>query len=193
MKKAILFIAFTLLCTMVKAGDDSRADSKIAEITEVVPLGMIQKATIKKAYIRCLDQIDSAKNNVKDKADLARIKYAAKKTFHEALIKTLTTAQITQYVKSEFAPEVQAKTDYRISLLKETSEYTEAELKIKEKEIYNYLMLEKIVYFRDKYDIAKQKNNISRLKQVQPTSLKESNNIEKQKGYGKFVLGKIKW
>ena len=61
------------------------------------------------------------------------------------------------------------------------------------KEIYGYLMLEKVAYFRDKYDYAKQKNNISRLKKLQPASLKESNNKEKQKGMGKLISGKIKW
>lgn len=48
-------------------------------------------------------------------------------------------------------------------------------------DIYKYLMLEKIVYFTYKYDYAKQKNNISRLKAIQPSVLKASNNIEKQK------------
>ena len=54
-------------------------------------------------------------------------------------------------------------------------------------------MLEKIVYVKDKYDFATQKNNISRLKQVQPKSLKESLNIEKQKGLGKVRLGSVMW
>lgn len=80
-----------------------------------------------------------------------------------------------------------------MSLLKESGEYTEAETAKMRKEIYGYLMLEKVVYFRDKYDYAKQKNNISRLKKLQPASLKESNNKEKQKGMGKLISGKIKW
>ncbi len=61
------------------------------------------------------------------------------------------------------------------------------------KEIYSYLMAEKLVYVRDKYDIKKQKENISRLKNVRPQSLRESEIREKQKAQGKIVNGKINW
>lgn len=54
-------------------------------------------------------------------------------------------------------------------------------------------MAEKLVYVRDKYDIKKQKENISRLKNVRPQSLRESEIREKQKAQGKIVNGKINW
>ena len=102
-------------------------------------------------------------------------------------------SQIIRYVSIAYAPEIEAKTDYKVSLLTENGEYADSEINKMKKDIYRYLMLEKVVYFRDKYDYAKQKENISRLKKLQPASLKESNNMEKQKGMGKLVLGKIKW
>lgn len=54
-------------------------------------------------------------------------------------------------------------------------------------------MSEKIVYARDKYDIKKQKENISRLKNLLPKALRESNIREKQKGQGKISNGTINW
>lgn len=54
-------------------------------------------------------------------------------------------------------------------------------------------MTEKIVYIRDKYDIAKQKNNIRRLKNIQPSSMKETDILEKMKYQGKLQNGNISW
>ena len=136
---------------------------------------------------------DSAYHKVTDIPTSVSLIYQTKKQFHESVMKILTEGQIIKYVNIAYAPEIEAKTDYKMSLLKESGEYTEAETAKMRKEIYGYLMLEKVVYFRDKYDYAKQKNNISRLKKLQPASLKESNNKEKQKGMGKLISGKIKW
>lgn len=46
---------------------------------------------------------------------------------------------------------------------------------------------------RDKYDLRKQKDNIRRLNEIQPKSLKESDIREKQKAQGHVVDGKVKW
>jgi len=54
-------------------------------------------------------------------------------------------------------------------------------------------MLEKYVYAKDKYDVAKQKENIRRLKRIEPSSIKESNTIEKIKAQGKLSKNKINW
>lgn len=54
-------------------------------------------------------------------------------------------------------------------------------------------MREKLVYMRDKYDVAKQKDNIRRLKETQPKAMKESNIIEKMKVQGRLKNGKMKW
>lgn len=49
------------------------------------------------------------------------------------------------------------------------------------------------MYFKYKYGYAKQKENISRLKAIQPRPLKASLNNEKQKGYGKVISGRVNW
>ena len=109
-------------------------------------------------------------------------------------MKTMSDKQIANYCMLNFAPEVEAKTQYRMSLLTEVdNDYTEKELEKIKKDIFNYLMLEKIVYYKYKYDYAAQKENIGRLKAIQPVALKSSINNEKQKSYGKVVAGVINW
>ena len=105
----------------------------------------------------------------------------------------LTEKQRNTYIQITSTPEIEAKTQYKIMLLKESNEYSDLELNKMKKEIYSYLMAEKLVYVRDKYDIKKQKENISRLKNVRPQSLRESEIREKQKAQGKIVNGKINW
>ena len=171
----------------------SRSDRKMEEIASVIKLTPKQNSTISEAWGKRNLAIDSLLL-VSDSKERAYKKYSIEKQFHEVLIGCLTDKQISNYVNIVFAPEVDAKTEYRLSLLLEQENlYSETEITKMKAEIYNYLMLEKIVYFKDKYDFAKQKNNISRLKALQPTSLKSSNNLEKQKGYGKFMNGKINW
>lgn len=106
---------------------------------------------------------------------------------------TFTEAQRNRYIRITSAAEVEAKAKYKTDLLAESGEYTADELAEKKAEIFNYLMAEKVVYARDKYNIRKQKENISRLKNTQPRSLRESNIREKQKGQGRIVNGKIRW
>lgn len=105
----------------------------------------------------------------------------------------LTEVQRNKYIEVTSTPEVEAKTEYKLSLLKEANEYSDIELQLKRKAIFTYLMSEKIVYARDKYDIKKQKENISRLKNLLPKALRESNIREKQKGQGKISNGNINW
>lgn len=120
--------------------------------------------------------------------------YELDKENHDKLMKTMSDKQIANYCMLNFAPEVEAKTQYRMSLLTEVdNDYTEKELEKIKKDIFNYLMLEKIVYYKYKYDYAAQKENIGRLKAIQPVALKSSINNEKQKSYGKVVAGVINW
>jgi predicted neuraminidase len=173
-------------------------DSKLKEIESVISLNPTQKSSIQHSLLNKRAQRSAlsheASKHAQDKKEMAFKKYAIDKKCHEELIQSLSEKQIAEYCNIVFAPEVDAKTKYKLSLLtEEENNYTEAEISSMYQEIYKYLMLEKIVYFTYKYDYAKQKNNISRLKAIQPTCLKASNNIEKQKGYGKFVSGKVKW
>ena len=196
MKRKLFLFAFAISILAANAetpiGNDA-VDKKMDEITRIISLGAVQKSILRKAYIQYRSVYDSACYKVTDIKASVELIYRTKKQFHETMMKVLTESQIIRYVNVAYAPEIEAKTNYKMSLLEENGEYTDSELESMRKGIYRYLMLEKVVYCRDKYDYAKQKNNISRLKKLQPAALKESNNIEKQKGMGRLVSGKIKW
>ena len=170
-----------------------RSDRKILEISKIVKLSTKQEMQIRNAYDHYNTKVDSALYEVKDAKAAVRIKYEAGKEFNKTLMSTLTEIQRNKYIEVTSTPEVEAKTEYKLSLLKEANEYSDLELQVKRKAIFAYLMSEKIVYARDKYDIKKQKENISRLKNLIPAALRECNIREKQKGQGKISNGKINW
>jgi len=130
---------------------------------------------------------------VTDATQATLLKYQADKQLQAALMQTLTGQQKVQYLTVIGTPDVMAKADEKVQLLRESGEYTEQELAQKQKDIFYYLITEKVVYLRDKYDIAKQKDNIHRLKQTAPSSLKESESREKLKASGKIDKGEVKW
>lgn len=193
--RIIITLVLTVSVVKISATNETglRSDRKIIEISKIVKLSKQQEAAIRKAYDAYNATVDSALYIEKSPIKASRMKYYANKTFNKVLMQTLTEAQRNRYIRITSLPEIEAKTKYKISLLEESGEYTETELKSKYNEIFNYLMMEKIVYARDKYDIRKQKDNIARLKNVRPKSLRESDIREKQKAQGRFVNGKTKW
>lgn len=197
MNKMFFTMSLAMTISIANAGnltsEGQRSDRKILEITKIVKLSNKQEQQIRTAYDAYNVKIDSALYEVKDAKAAARIKYEAGKEFNKTLMATLTESQRNKYIEVTSTPEVEAKTDYKLGLLKEANEYSDLELKLKRKAIFTYLMNEKIVYARDKYDIKKQKENISRLKNLIPKALLESNIREKQKGQGKISNGSINW
>lgn len=197
MRKTKFLMLFMFLATSVFAGNEEqqvrRSDRKIIEIAKIVKLSERQETAIREAYDRYNEKTDSSLYIIKDAVVAARMKYEANKAFNETLMNILSEPQRNRYIQVTSTPEIEAKARYKVSLLEETGEYTDTELATKEKEIFNYLMAEKIVYVRDKYNIRKQKENIRRLKQVQPVSLRESEIREKQKAQGRVVNGKVRW
>ncbi len=193
-----LYLLLGMLCIAIcmQAQHKPKKDrerKKMSEITSVISINNLQKTSIhdalshKRARLEAMDSTVGAKQ-------LAFQKYEIERECHEEFISQLSDKQISDYCNTVFAPEITAKTEYRMSLLKEVdNDYTDEELAKAQKDIYNYLMLEKIVYFKYKYDFAKQKENISRLKAIQPASLKASINNEKQKGYGKVMASRVNW
>lgn len=171
-----------------------RSDRKIIEIKKIVSLNRFQESEIRKAYDAYNKTVDSSLYNVDDPLTASQMKYRASKTFHEVLMSVLTEKQRNKYIEVMSIPEIQAKTEYKVDLLRESNKYSEKELEAKRTAIYNYMMSEKIVYVRDKYNIKKQKDNIERLKSIQPRALKESNIREKQKAQGRIKQdGGIQW
>lgn len=196
MRKLVLLSALLCTCLFMSAQHKPKKDrerKKMNEVTSVININGLQRSAIHDALSKKRARLESMDSTAGAKS-LAFQKYEIEKQCHEEFISQLSDRQITEYCNTVFAPEVTAKTDYRMSLLTEVdNDYTESELAKARKEIYDYLMLEKIVYFRHKYDFAKQKENISRLKAIQPASLKASINNEKQKGYGKVMSGHVNW
>ena len=189
-----MLFGFALGVIFINAANPERKcieERKIVEIDKIVKLTPKQKTVLTKGYKDYLAALDSSVYLVKDVVLAASIKYSSSKAFHELFINTLKEPQLIKYVHVVFAPELEEKTTYKVSLLIESGEYSDSELGSLRKEIFKYLMLEKVVYFRDKYNVQKQKENISRLKNLQPKCLKESNIREKQKGQGRFKNGKV--
>lgn len=163
------------------------------EISSIIRINNLQKNAIHDALARKKRQSEMIDSSLSVREKVFR-QYAIDKECHEEIVSQLSDKQIADYCNTFYAPEIQAKTDYRVSLLSEVDgDYTEAELAAARKQIYDYLMLEKIVFFKYKYDYARQRENISRMKAVQPTTLKASINNEYQKGYDKVVSGKVHW
>ncbi len=196
MNKVYLLIALaigTFSTCFAQVKNSERSDRKIIEISKIVKLSKVQESTIRSAYNSYMQTVDSSLYEEPDPIHATEMKYSANKRFHNTMMNTLNEKQRLEYIRVTSTPDVEAKTQYKLGLLKESEEYTEDELGQMHDEIFDYLMSEKVVYFRDKYNTQKQKENISRLKNVQPRSLKESNIREKMKGQGRLRNGKVKW
>lgn len=194
LSQKIIMLVFCMYAIVVNAGKPLkvRSDRKIIEISKIVKLSAEQEAEIRRAYDAYNATIDSALYKIKDPVVASHMKYLANKRFNGILMKTFSETQRNRYIRITSISDVEAKTEYKVSLLRESGDYTESELETMKNEIFNYLMAEKIVYVRDKYDLVKQKDNIRRLKETQPKSLKESDIREKYKVNGHIVSGKIK-
>lgn len=194
MGKQLVLLPFLLLSMTSNAQNfDAAGQRKVNAIDKVIHLNENQKRIVKSSYQKLLAIQDSAMNKVSDTERSFQIIYDAKHAFHNQFVGVLTTSQLVAYVKAVYKPEVNAKAVYYCSLLANTGKYDELTVKEYREKISDYLILEKIVYVRDKYDYAKQKNNISRLKALQPTCLKEALNLEKQNGLNKLRNGRIAW
>lgn len=166
--------------------------SKVKELHKVARLNENQRKKMTAAYNEYAAQCKKARET-QDPRKAAKMKYNASKAYHEAQVENMTEKQWQEYVNVHYAPEIEAKTAYYISLLQENDDYGEQELEQARKDIYDFLMKEKVVYARDKYDFATQKKNIAMLKVLQPAALKYAQTIEKAKATGRFSKGKINW
>lgn len=211
MEKTALFFLMALFATLVcnantsspfcgpeqveenPVGTEQRSDRKIIEISKIVTLTDVQEKIIRRAVDTYNNALDSALYKVSDPAEAAKIKYSAGKKYNQELMSTLTEMQRNKYITVTSTPEIEAKTDYKVSLLEESGQYSAEEIAKMRTQIFNYLMLEKIVYAREKYNIKKQKENIARLKNIIPAALKASNVLEKIKGQGRSIKGSINW
>ncbi len=170
-----------------------RSNRKIREIKKVITISPTQEAALREAYSKYQQEGDSILLKVKNAATATQLKYESDKAFHTVFMNALTETQRNKYITVTSTPEVMAKAQAKAGLLRETGNYTDEQLATATTSIFNYLMLEKVVYERDKYDYMKQKENIRLLKKLEPTDLKKANAQEKLKLQGASVQGKTQW
>ena len=193
------YVKYILCCVLylfssvdVIAGDNG-TERKLIEIKKIITLTPEQEDSIRYLHRQYSVIADSALYSIADPIVAAQVKYEANKVFHNGFMALLTEEQKVKYIQVTSSPEIKAKTEAKIQILRETEQYTEAELSQQYDAIYKYLMLEKVVYVRDKYRIPQQKMNIAQLKKMQPKALQAANADEKLKHNGKPRSKNYQW
>ncbi len=166
---------------------------KMLEIVKYVDLNSAQNSELYSNAFNHQSKLDSALLYTSSKYEYAKIKYSADSLFDSQLFSLLTDSQIVVYIKAKGVIDVEMKTKEKIHYLEESGEYKDEELMVMSQQIFDYLMKEKVVYLRDKYDIDKQKRNIQALKNIQPVCLKEAETRRKLKNKGLTDNGVILW
>ena len=190
---ACVALCFQFVCAQAPVQEKRRSDRKIIELKKIITISPTQENILRTAYEINQKESDSILFKVQDPALAATLKYEADKKLKQTLMNTLTETQRNKYIRITSTPEVNEKAAAKVSLLRETGAYSEAQLDSAQTEIFNYLMMEKIVYARDKYDYRKQKENIAQLKKLQPDKLKKANAQEKLKHQGNAKTGRYQW
>lgn len=163
------YVKYILCCVLylfssvdVIAGDNG-TERKLIEIKKIITLTPEQEDSIRYLHRQYSVIADSALYSIADPIVAAQVKYEANKVFHNGFMALLTEEQKVKYIQVTSSPEIKAKTEAKIQILRETEQYTEAELSQQYDAIYKYLMLEKVVYVRDKYRIPQQKMNVCKI------------------------------
>jgi hypothetical protein len=195
MKKPLFLLALMAIgCATVSAQQTSRrSDRKIIELKKIITLSPTQETALRAAYEQNATESDSILYKIPDPVQAAQAKYNSDKKLKQTLMKTLTESQRNTYIRVTSTPEVQAKAAAKAANLSETGNYTQAQLDSAQTQIFEYLMLEKVVYSRDKYDYRKQKENIRMLKKFEPVHLRKANVQEKLRTGSKTEQGRVQW
>ncbi len=191
--KYILCSLLFLFVSVAAIAGDNGTERKLIEIKKIITLTQEQEDSIRYLHRQYSIIADSALYDIADPLKAAQVKYEANKVFHNSFMALLTEEQKVKYIQVTSSPEIKAKTEAKIQTLRETEQYTEAELSKQYDAIYKYLMLEKVVYVRDKYRIPQQKMNIAQLKKMQPKALQAANADEKLKHNGKPRNKNYQW
>jgi hypothetical protein len=186
----LISLIFTLSFILASA---QMAEHKIIELKNIVTLTAEQEQQIRKLYTDYSKSNDSIYINEKDPVAASRKRQEVSKNCHIGVMNVLSDQQKVKYIQVTKTPEVMAKAEAKVQILRESNNYSENQLDSIKSQIFNYLMLEKVVYTRDKYNLTKQKENIDKLKQFKPNHLKESETREKLKAQGKIQRGNINW
>ena len=187
------FILFMLVTIMLPLSAQRRSDRKLIEIKKVITISPTQETALRKAYEAYQLMSDSIIYEVNNPQEAARLKYDSDKKWKETFMATLTESQRNEYIRVTTSPEVDAKAAANVEALKETENYTQTQLDSAHVQIFEYLMQEKIVYSRDKYDYRKQKENIAQLKKRRPARMRQAEAHEKVRVQRKHYEGRTDW
>ncbi|MDR0543283.1 MAG: hypothetical protein LBH19_13875 [Dysgonamonadaceae bacterium] len=200
MKRLILFLAITTGMTggihaqvQETAGGDCKHLPLTAEISKMVELDDAQMEALNYLYIDYAATMNYAIHELQDRKECAKLVYMAKKKFNTRFMDLLSDNQKIEYVRNSSYPEIMEKAEVKVKVLQRTGKYTEQELEQSTSEIFEYLMLEKIAYICDKYNIERQKENIAQLKKYEPQSLRTANALQKAKHQGITYQNGYKW
>ncbi|MCL2649544.1 MAG: hypothetical protein FWD60_00795 [Candidatus Azobacteroides sp.] len=142
------------------------AKGKTTEIDNIVTLTETQKEKVQKLSETYFHQTDSAKYLVKDGSRATEMKEQAAKKFALGLEKILTDDQLTKYYQNQYAAFIQSKTAERAEILKQT--FPENEVNSSYDALYDYLLKEKVINEKYKYDKVKREKELAALSQNKP-------------------------
>lgn len=188
----LIYLFFLCICCQQIYAENG-TERKLREIKKIITLSEEQTDSIRYLHQIFSQKKDSALYKLSDPVDAAQVVYDASKEWHDGFMRQLSDEQRIRYIHVTSTPEIRAKTQAKVDLLRGLGVYGEEDLSYFYEDIFNYLMKEKVVYVRDKYHISKQKHNISQLKKMRPQALKEANNIEKVKHHGRYNGQYYRW
>ncbi|GHT39812.1 hypothetical protein FACS189437_04280 [Bacteroidia bacterium] len=171
----------------------SKFPSLTAEINKMVELNVTQMEELNYLYIDYTATMNYAINKVPNKKESAELIYEAKKKFNTKFMDILSDEQKIEYVRNSSYPEIMDKAASKVKILQRTGKYTEGELEQFISEIFEYLMLEKIAYICDKYNLERQKDNIAQLKKYEPLPLRTANSLQKANHQGVTYQNGYQW
>jgi hypothetical protein len=194
--KETVFIVMLLVLTgsrVLNAQDTEKLPFKLAEINKMVTLNPSQQKKLENYHKHYEAIMDSALYKVQDKNEATFLIRKTKQKFDEYFFDLLSEKQKTEYIRTLSTPEVQEKAKAKVDILYKAKKYSNKELQDAYDEIFEYLMLEKIVYSTQKYNIEKQKENIAQLKKLEPQALRTANAFQKVKHQGKKYQDGFQW
>ncbi|GHT17683.1 hypothetical protein FACS189429_2300 [Bacteroidia bacterium] len=190
---AMILVTKTTVCAQSDSVGNRTVPLMVAEICKMVELSEYQKEMLSNLYAVYIQQMDSAVYEVTDVNESSALIYNVKKQWNEELMTLLSDTQKIEYTRNSARSEVWEKAAAKVKSLRKNPKYSEEELAEFQQQIFDYLMLEKIAYACDRYNIERQKENIAQLKKLEPQSLKEANTLQKAKHQGVVYQNGYRW
>jgi hypothetical protein len=85
------------------------------------------------------------------------------------------------------------RTNEKVATLNDSGIYSEKELEVAERQIYDYILSETMLKNRYKYDYDRFKDGQQEMRRIQPEALRKAAVLEKLEGEGKPYRGSYQW